>query len=214
MQMGTGYWLWAGLGLLVIGLGMFLWNGFKAIGSPTGPRINRLTWTLLALYPMGVGFKSAAIGPEFLRFHLSDIGFPVFVGYTMYHHFRLGFEKNNPQLGHDALADMAQKLRHRKVALAVGLIVSYGYEVFTGFLYGLRPDMEPWLVGDFDWWDIVNYTLGAALCYLLLRFWAQKLAAAQVEQAALEAAADEERRRQRRQQRRQPRRRGRRGGRR
>ncbi|HKX24594.1 MAG TPA: hypothetical protein VJM46_05115 [Candidatus Saccharimonadales bacterium] len=213
MQLGTGYWLWAGIAMLAFGSGLFLWNALRATVTPFGRRINHLTWVLLALYPMGVGFKSAVIGPEFLRFHLSDIGFPVFVGFTLYHHFRSGFEKNNDRLGKDLLADTAQALRHRRVTLVIGLLLSYGYEVFTGLLYSPRPDLEPWLVGAFDWWDIANYTLGAALCYTLLRMWGQRVSVVQTEQAVADAAAEEERRKQRREerQRRQPKRRGRKG---
>ncbi len=211
MQMGTGYWLVAGYVLLAFGSGMFLWNGYKAIASPFGRRIDRLTMVLLALYPMGVGFKASVTGPEFLRWHLSDIGFPVFVGFVLYQHFRSGFEKNNPDLGKDVLADTAQALRHRKALLVIGLLISYAYETFTGMLYRLRPDMKAELVGKFDWWDIVNYTLGAALCYGLLVIWQIAVSRVREQRAAEEAATAAERREQQRGQRQQPKRQRRKG---
>lgn len=204
MQMGTGFWLVAGAILLALGSGMFLANCYQALVSPFGRRIDHLTMVLLTLYPIGVGFKATLIGPEFLRFHLSDIGFPVFVGFMLYHHFRSGFEKNNPDLGKDQLADMAQELRQRKMASIIGLGVSYAYECFAGLLYRLRPDMEVQLVGDFDWWDIVNYTLGAVLCYMLLVVWQIAVRNAQ------QAAAHVQRRKSRPGQRQQPSRRSRR----
>jgi hypothetical protein len=187
MEMGTGYWLVAGYVMLAVGSVMFLLNGYRAVVSLLGRRIDHLTMVLLSLYPMGVGFKAAVIGPEFLRFHLSDIGFSVFVGFVLYSHFRSGFEKNNPNFGRDGLADTAQALRHRKVTLVIGLIVSYVYESLTGLLYSLRPDMEVKLVGKFDWWDIVDYTLGAALCYLLLVIWQLAVYRAQKHQSAINA---------------------------
>jgi hypothetical protein len=187
MQLGTGYWLWAGIAMLAVGSGMLAWGAYKAAVSPFGRRIDHLTWVLLALYPIGVGFKAAVIGPEFLRFHLSDIGFPVAIGHMLYGRFRSGFEKNNDELGKDLLADTAQALRHRRGTLIVALLLSYAYEGFTELLYSLRPDLDAWLVGKFDWWDIANYTLGAALCYLLLTIWGRKVTEAQASEQALAA---------------------------
>jgi hypothetical protein len=192
---------------------MFLWNGYKALVSRFGRRIDHLTMVLLALYPMGVGFKASVTGPEFLRWHLSDIGFPVFVGFVLYQHFRSGFEKDNPDIGKDMLADTAQRLRHRKALLVIGLVVSYTYETFTGMLYRLKPNMKAELVGKFDWWDIVNYTFGAALCYSLLVIWQIAVSRAREQRAIEEAAAAAERREQRNQhgQRQQPKRQRRKG---
>ncbi len=188
MELGTGYWLIAGCVMLVGGLLMLAYSGFKAVTAKRySDRMESLLLVLMALYPIGVGFKSAVIGPEFVRFHLSDIGFPVFIGYTLYHHFRSGFTKNNPDIGKDALADTAQALRHRKGTLAVALVLSYLYEVSTGWLYSLRPDLEPWLVGTFDWWDIVNYTLGATLAYTVMQLWSRKVAESRANVAELEA---------------------------
>lgn len=73
--------------------------------------------------------------------------------------------------------------------------------VFTGLLYSLWPDLEAELVGKFDWQDIVNYTVGAVLCYLLLWVWRREVSKVQVLRAAEEAAANEQRRQQQRQQR-------------
>lgn len=192
MVMGTGYWLVMGYVLLAAGSAMLVTNAYRAVVSPFGHRIDHLTMVLMALYPLGVGFKASAIGPEFLRFHLSDVGFSVFVGFVLYHHFGSRFTKH-PDFGKDKLADTAKVLRNRKVTLVIGLIISYAYEGFTGLLYQLNPDMKVELVGDFDWWDIVNYTFGAAVCYMLLTVWQLAVHRARARQAATEAERRKER---------------------
>ncbi len=203
MTPGTGFLLYAGYGVLVIGAVMFLYNGYKALRSPFGKRMYRLTWVLLALYPLGVACKGIAFGPLFFRYHLSDIGFPVFVATVLFRHFRMSFEKGNATLGHNDMADLAQWLRQYRVALIIGLVVSYSYEGFCGLLWHLKPDVmaEAGLIGDFDWDDIANYTLGAAVCYWLLTVWRRRVVVAKMLQpkldATVEAAIEAERHSQR-----------------
>jgi hypothetical protein len=209
VKLGTGIWLIGGYVWILIGVSVFAYNAYKAVRNMAGPRMHNLSMMLLALYPLGVGCKISLTGPEFVRYHLSDIGFPVFLGYVFYGHFRAGYEKrNNAQL--DALPvheDMAIALRHRRGTLIVALVASYLYEIGTGLLYRTHPAVKVQLVGSFDWWDVAYYTLGAACGYLLLRRWQYWVdyvrTAYQAQQEAAEAEKRAERRRRR--QTRQPR---------
>jgi hypothetical protein len=192
MEMGRGYLLIIGWVLLVSGGGMFLFNAIKAVFSPFVGRIMGTTWALAALYPLGLGFKAAVIGPAFLRYHLSDIGFAVAIGYIIYYHSEV---KSKPE---NELGTAAQALRLRMKTLVIAYVLSWAYEAFIAALFVLKPSMKGNVpVGDFDWNDIVGYTVGAALCYLLFRTLHREVCLAQEYEADEKATIQEARRRRR-----------------
>jgi hypothetical protein len=189
MTPGSGFLLYAGCALLAIGAAMFLYHGFRAVTAPFGQRIDRLTKVLLALYPLGVGCKAVALGPLFFRYHLSDIGFPVFAAAMFFHPDEQAPEQSQMDY-------MLQWLRHRKITVVIGLVASYGYEAFTGVMWRVQHDVmaEVKLIGNFDWVDMANYTLGAAACYTLLIIWQRRVVVAQAlesYQKATSKATDE-----------------------
>lgn len=106
-------------------------------------------YIITALYPLGLGSKMALVGPDFLRWHIADIGFPVMVGLVF-----LRSRGYNPNV----------TWRTIQQRIGFGLVLSYGYEIAAGrMVASLEGEKEIPYIGGFDWVDIVAYTIGAVL---------------------------------------------------
>lgn len=139
-----------------------------AYGS-TRKRSNRLRvlfLLLLCLYPLGNGFKFLIIGPDFIRFHLSDVGFPVFLAWTMSSRLDIRLRQSHNSSYSSAEITLTRALMTRYLPIA--LLLSYGYEIFVRFAHansdGRLADSP---IGSFDWWDILAYTVGFGLAFVI-----------------------------------------------
>lgn len=129
-------------------------------------------------YPLGFACKVTIIGPEFVRWHLTDLGFTAAVGYMLY----LKFEDRTPWSPSDKVSQLRfvtlSNLRMRTTMLAVAWVLSVLYELFTMWVYSRKPGAKPFLIGNFDWMDVLMYTVGALVSLVLVHFWRRDIIAA------------------------------------
>jgi hypothetical protein len=144
-----------------------------------------------SLYPLGVGCKFAILGSQFMRFHLSDIGFPLMLGYSIFMHRQHSVDDDKTSEEFYSLEATLVVLRRRSTSLLIALGLSYAYETVVGLMYSSRDDMAVQMIGNFDLLDMVMYTVGTCLGLALLAFWRRKVLSAWI---ALEAAEAEHRR--------------------
>lgn len=156
------------LPLSTIALLWFLWKAYAC--KELVHRMEFITYALATLYPMGVGFKLLVLGPQFLRFHLSDFGFPISLGVALGLHAAIRYTSPAARGDYVALTErLVAQLSVKRYMLIVALVLSYGYELFEGYFYaGPGKGTEVHLVGSFDWMDMLMYTLGFGVAYLLL----------------------------------------------
>lgn len=122
--------------------------------------------TVGMLYLIGMGAKLTLIGPDFVRFYVGDIGFPVMTGYVLGH---LASSWTVWRHIHDEHAANDARFKRQMVTLGIALVLSYGYELLVGWAYTSISGTETALVGSFDPIDMLMYTIGAgaaALCYI------------------------------------------------
>ena len=125
--------------------------------------------SLFLLYPLGNAYKVAAVGPEFMRFHLGDIGFPpavalfLFVVYSLLVGREVSTDASGPTI------ELLMADNRRKMACAVtAFVLSLGYEWVSGSLADQLSDSTNPGIGHFDWIDVACYALGSAALYACL----------------------------------------------
>ena len=169
--------------LVLASLGL-LWSMFHVIRSIIRRNPYEATdHSIVALsivYAVGVMAKFAAIGPEFLRFYVSDIGFPVMLMMI----WTIGADPRTRTRQHFANASYLDQLlllkgykKYQGGVLVAALCLSYLYEVVMGMAVSVLAEsgaQNPG-VGGFDWGDIAAYTVGAAVAALLLRTYSRAL---------------------------------------
>jgi hypothetical protein len=170
------WWRVFGFAIAIGGLVFFIYDAYGAIFHRGGRQRQRLYMTLASLYPVGVGFKVAVIGPEFVRFYLSDIDFSLSLGYVLFERFWHRSSQHRAELNRLHWTDQSLMiLRYRRNALIAALFMSYAYETFVGVFYSLNKDISVQLIGSFDWWDMLMYTLGAGLGIVILDRWRRNI---------------------------------------
>lgn len=182
--------------LLVIGLGLMSVSLYKAWKHHDGGRrVDQLMEVIASLYPIGLGFKFLMVGPDFLRFHLTDIGFPVSVGLLLFVKYSWGLRKSPYYQSLDVVTEQRLLQRIRRNFMVLGLLLSYGYETAIGIFYQLHPDKTPILIGNFDWDDMLMYSLGGLAGFSLL-YWRHKLLERDITAYQASLAAEQEAKRQ------------------
>lgn len=148
---------------LIIGVLSFIRNLLRLIAgdkrSTTGLEL------LISFYMIGVLCKALVIGPEFVRWYLGDIGFPVALGYVF---SSFGKPTARERESIRTVWDMARwRLLHCKIMIIVAWLMSIGYEVAVSVLFHYA-EVTPSMVGGFDWVDVAMYTVGmlAALWFI------------------------------------------------
>lgn len=134
--------------------------------------IHAIAW----LYPVGMLLKFSGFGPDFLRYWLGDVGFPVFIASMFVSLMMRRVDRVDPA------KDYAMWLRDRRSfttlnlwALGVAFLLSLGYEVMTGVMNATGPEgysSHDFGIGSFDPIDVLMYAIGsglAAWCWLYLR---------------------------------------------
>ena len=176
MQAGTGYMLWAGYAMVAAGMGIAFANVYQAIKKRKTLHVVRHgLMVVTSFYPLGVGCKMALWGPEFFRFYLADIGFPLFVGYALYEWSVQRRDTPVQTKSSHPLEEWVTYCRLRRSTLVAGFVISLLFEAAWGVLMWQHPEaLELELAGGFDLWDVASYIIGTALglCMLwVLRGW-------------------------------------------
>lgn len=168
---------------LTIGLGFIArawltWRKYR----PLQLKLTAVIYLIAACYPLGMFFKCLVIGPDFLRWHLTDLGFAVAISILTFHGSDQEPEPNNYwKPGHPwhmpdgdnldqrpMLRNLREQHSYRRFYNGFCLMLSFGYEFFTGALYYFT-DIKVELIGNFDVWDMVGYSAGAAIAWWILR---------------------------------------------
>ncbi|SRR6266550_350021 len=135
----------------------------------TFQRLYPAYWLVALTYAVGVGLKITGIGPDFVRFHLSDVGFPLLLGGALADRAIRLYKRNRPSGLPERVTPMLLRLRMLSVVFA--LVLSVGYEVLgPQVLYASHPGAKAMLVGRFDWLDITAYCLGVVLGVAILQW--------------------------------------------
>lgn len=118
---------------------------------------------VVALYPLGTGIKYLLIAPDFVRWHLSDVGFPAFVAFLVYLRVYLPkLYREYPEMKEDA--GWRTYVAYQLNALKVTAVVCVAWELFSEVLFRLN-DAPSSPVGRFDPIDLAAYALGLVACY-------------------------------------------------
>jgi hypothetical protein len=173
---------WAQVVLQVIVAIAVVWCGFKLYQIARYKKnayaaLNAGIGILVAFYFIGVISKVGEFGPEFVRYHLGDIGFPVATAGIL-----LSISQLRAGPTSRSMSDLERFTYHRDQAsgwmkfIVIGLVLAYAYEIVVpAILYGIADQKgitENLPVGNFDWLDMLAYTLGATLgfiCAFLLK---------------------------------------------
>lgn len=162
-----------GYGTAVVAILIFADSLRRFVRAPSGygHRYHIVVTMIAALYPAGLTFKLLILGPEFFRFHLTDIGFPVVVGWIIMSHARQRHNDAGTRLDDHYREQIAETTTYIR-AIIIGCGLSYAYESFVGLFYWFLADrlvgQTNLLVGNFDPVDMLMYTLGAGTAVLLL----------------------------------------------
>lgn len=164
-----------------------LWHDRKS-ARYAHQRLDMVFSTLAMMYVVGCGLKFGVIGPRIVRFHLSDFGFPLMVSEPLAAIAIRSYRRAMPRDPWEIEAPRVVILQ--QLAVGMGLVVSYLYEVLTGRLYAMSGERTATIVGKFDWHDILTYTIGAicGLIVLELRRRATKARAAEIVEQKRQAA--------------------------
>lgn len=126
-----------------------------------------------SLCAIGGGLKFLELGPEWVRFHISDLGFPFAVAYLVCARREGSFWVDAKSRVDSAKATL-EVGRWWRLGMVLALGLSITYEIVSGLVVaelrsrGIGPVAG---VGGFDVVDIVCSTVGAALGYLLWTLW-------------------------------------------
>jgi len=120
--------------------------------------------SFVLIYACGNAFKVAAVGPEFARYYLADIGFAPAAAFVLFGLYEIATMRNSIRA---SSMDRANRfLKNNKYKMVVGLftfLLSIGYEWISGFAVDQLGNKSSTAVGHFDWLDIAAYALGTAL---------------------------------------------------
>lgn len=126
------------------------------------------------LYMLGVVSKFGEIGPDFLRWHVGDIGFPVtlMLLFTLFAD-PLGKDWFHKSTDIQKVNTLISYTNMRMTFLGVALAISIAYEVFAGQLVNSLNGhgLVAVGIGNFDWIDVAAYVLGASVAFVLLVFY-------------------------------------------
>lgn len=164
----------SGLLALVIGIVAFGGSLIRAHRTMNYEWPDRLAELVASLFLIGFGAKFIGWMPEFLQFYLSDIGMPVAISVVIcFVHWLIG--EYNPRPTDNWFRDAYLMGKFRRNSLFIGLFASYGYEIITDYIRQKWSDPAIAFVGQFDWTDIVMYTIGALIGFDLLVWRSQAL---------------------------------------
>lgn len=193
---------YGGLAIAIVSAWFMLSNLARAIVSLRRSRyiwLENIFWVTLWLYGVGAGLKFAGLGPDWVRWHMSDIGFPLFAAMVFSGKVAAQFHWDQSSMSSLECAERAVRFGGVwRRGVVMGLIASFAYEVLAGTtIYVLKkrdPDSKEELgVGGFDLWDIAHYSLGALIGWTLWNMWLNRaklwLRAAQEGAVAAEAEA-------------------------
>lgn len=163
-MLSFGWFGFLGYGYLPVGGTWALVSIYKILRGKYESRGFWIASLVASMYVVGNGFKMLILGPQFLRWHLSDFGFPAFIGFMLSVHGRVLKHSRSEQITVAMHKLRVAKNVFRTTCIAIGLAVCY--EVFVGILFrsaGDRVDTKQLFVGNFDWLDILAYCVGGTV---------------------------------------------------
>ena len=129
-------------------------------------RWSRALGVFIICYGFGVGFKLLEVGPELIRFYMSDWAWPGAISGVIALIIRNMMIERWRQRGLTRARIWMNVVQVNRWAIAALWVLACGYELLTG--YAARLNGGPIEnVGSFDWIDIGAYTLGS-LCALAM----------------------------------------------
>lgn len=176
---------------------VIVWNLFHAMRAVLAWRakkpLDAALYAYLAvgyLWPTSLIAKVLVVGPDWFRWHAGDIGFvlmlPAYIKLSM----------SVPPRRVDASEPISSvyrrtidNLKIAKIMVFIMTVIIIGYEILTGVLYSIRPDIEPIGVGSFDPIDVAMYVLGAFIGAKLLNTMVDQFDKLAVAHEAREVAA-------------------------
>lgn len=120
--------------------------------------------SFVLIYACGNAFKVAAVGPEFARYYLADIGFAPAIAFILFGLYEIATTRNS--IGTTSIDRANRFLKNNRYKMVVGFftfLLSVGYEWISGFAVDQLGDKSSAPVGHFDWLDIAAYALGTTL---------------------------------------------------
>ena len=140
-----------------------------AVAGGLGSWLSFLYGVGVLLYPVGVALKFSRFGPDWAQWHLSDIGFALFVANFLWSGVRAKNAAVITKWTHPLLARMAWT---RVVCLLFALVGACTFELFEGLLRNylanrVAPEKLTHVPG-FDLIDVWCYTAGVAFGVILV----------------------------------------------
>jgi hypothetical protein len=162
--------------LFALALVRNLWYGLIDVRRPesTFVSMSHFVAAIANCYGFGLLMKVSGFGPEFFRYWLADIGFPLAIALLVLRPFMRGYLGDAPFNTYKE--ELIYKIAETKFALKF-VLVTFGaavcYEIVAGIIVrDLRESGRitgPSLIGGFDPIDVLMYALGAGLGTLCWR---------------------------------------------
>lgn len=121
-------------------------------------------WALVASYGVGKLFETAQSGPDFLRYHLCDIGFIAVWGALVLN------SKREPVINQRVKIPTDEPIHFFRAGIIVAFLAGMGWELLTGLYISGREDLAEsanMLYTGFDWWDTAMYVIGFMVTWRL-----------------------------------------------
>lgn len=175
----------------------------KIVKGPEYTRIVGSLELLVVTYPLGVILKITLIGPDFVRWHLADLGFvPALAAILVGPAWLTNKRKLKSELVSERINFRCRFTRVYRVFLFIAAALAIAYEYIAGWgvtVLRARGEADGIHIGAFDGIDVVFYLVGGSLAlYLatkLIQLLELELTSALQAEKALAKAAKRQRRR-------------------
>lgn len=127
------------------------------------------------LYPTGEAMQQFGIGPNFIRWHLSDVGFPAALSVVWAAHRHVDAK---PESLRSNLSDEEAVRKYSETLLRsipVFVLLAIGFEYLSGAYYAIADMKQGYPVarsgiGDFDPIDVACYVAGGVVAFAIARY--------------------------------------------
>jgi hypothetical protein len=175
------YWLvLPARGFAALALAVELWQVVQVARYQPPWRLSHIRWALWVLYPLGIALKVGEVGPDWVRWYLADVGFPVVVGWAIAELIMLAHDTTPAKRLSERLRQHVRLLKVQLVGLAVALLLAVLYELVIGHaaeaVRRTYPDTHVY-AGGFDWIDIACYVLGSVTAGGVFWYWRARVKA-------------------------------------
>lgn len=186
--------LWPLLVVTVFIMATTAYVGFHPKSGPAHRFEYRLRF-LAMIYGLGCVLKFMVLGPDFVRWHLADVGFPAMIVAAYVALYGYWYKKIQPIEDYARAKRSLAEATVAQFAAPIAVLISCAYE-FSAHAAQTSAQAGPVYVGRFDWVDIVCYVVGGLVVFFMARKHRlvmtdafMKLAAAKARLEELEKAA-------------------------